>query len=327
MNKHVRKEHKGLKPHQCTESGCEDAFESKGALKRHLQKVHGEIKFWCGECPLKTNPDGTEHRVGFTTEPLLQAHMKSEHQNCLFCEFKSSSQADMLAHVDMYHSGKTVEDRKTVHCPYDNCTKAFTKKSNLNVHIRTAHEGFRFICGEVELSGPGLEAWSNDHGCGDKFSTKVRLEDHIRYIHLGQERPKVSQPSTAQTDIIDDISGMDILKKQTIQCPHCSDTFIRYFDLNSHLEAVHSPTTSLTDEPAIDDMLQPMSTEAAFPSAYATASVWPENLGDDEIFAAEINYGGTQDDDDWIKDEADIMLLARGSPELDAHIDPALSGL
>lgn len=327
LNKHVRKEHKGLKPHQCTESGCEDAFESKGALKRHLQKVHGEIKFWCGECPLKTNPDGTEHRVGFTTEPLLQAHMKSEHQNCLFCEFKSSSQADMLAHVDMYHSGKTVEDRKTVHCPYDNCTKAFTKKSNLNVHIRTAHEGFRFICGEVELSGPGLEAWSNDHGCGDKFSTKVRLEDHIRYIHLGQERPKVSQPSTAQTDIIDDISGMDILKKQTIQCPHCSDTFIRYFDLNSHLEAVHSPTTSLTDEPAIDDMLQPMSTEAAFPSAYATASVWPENLGDDEIFAAEINYGGTQDDDDWIKDEADIMLLARGSPELDAHIDPALSGL
>lgn len=318
LGKHVRKEHLGLSPFQCNEAGCNEAFDSKGALKRHQDKIHGDIKFWCSECGIQTSPDGTEQHVGFTTELLLQAHIRKEHQNCMFCDFKSSSQSEMLSHIDKYHSGKTVKDRKTVLCPYDNCTKAFTKKSNLNAHIRTAHEGFRFICGQVPLGGgPGFEGWSDSQGCGDKFSTKVRLEDHVRYIHLGQERPKVvvDKPSPDDVDVIAEMAGMKGLERN-IACPNCTAMFTRYYDLNAHLDEAHAPQQMDPSQP-----FAPLE-DAVFGQGLPSSS-WIGGHGDDEeIFAAEMEYGPPPDE--WVQDEADIMLLARDSPSLQHSIDPSL---
>jgi hypothetical protein len=49
---------------------------------------------------------------------------------------------------------------------------------------------------------------------------------------------------------------------------------------------------------------------------------------EEDIFAAEMDYGPAadddDDDDDWAEDEANIMLLARDVSELDGPIDPAL---
>ncbi|PNY24943.1 Transcription factor IIIA [Tolypocladium capitatum] len=327
LHKHVRKEHEDKKAFECSEPGCHDEFDSKPALKRHCEKTHGEIKFWCGECGLTTAEGGTEHRVGFTTELLLQQHLKQEHQNCIFCEYKSLSRWELEQHIEMHHSGKTVEDRKTHACPYDGCEKKFTKRSNLNVHIRTAHEGFRFACGEVDLSGPDFEGWSNDRGCGGKFSTKVRLEDHIRFIHLGQERPKLSKAETSLTDLIDEISGVTNQAKATIACLNCDETFIRYFDLDLHLSKDHDPTR---EEAAADPASFLVQTQALIPEPsvfeqdYAQ-SAWPADMPQEEIFAAQIDYGPPRDD--WLEDEANIFLLARDPPgELDSNIDPALGG-
>ncbi|KAJ6782068.1 hypothetical protein PWT90_03146 [Aphanocladium album] len=319
LHKHVLKEHKGESPHQCAEPGCEAKFESKGALKRHHQKVHGELKFWCSECALKKGPDGTEKHVGFTTQQLLQAHMKLEHQNCLFCDFKSSSEAEMISHIDMHHSGKTVHDRRTFSCDHAGCVKSFTKKSNLRAHKRTAHEGFRFICGEVDLSNVGgLEAWSNADGCGDKFCTKVRLEDHVRYIHLRQERPKMgsvarSPASDEGTDIIDEISGVQMQAKKTIACAHCPEAFARYFDLEVHTAAVHAAPP------------EELFAESGEQSPFLEGGMFGADDGDEAIFAAEMHYEPPRDE--WLDDEAGIMLLARDSPALEAHIDPALGSL
>lgn len=323
LSKHVRKEHRGLPAHQCNDDGCKAAFDSKAALKRHRDKEHGEIKYWCGECGLKQLADGTEQRVGFTTEVFLQNHVRQEHQNCMFCDFKSGSLWELEKHVEMYHSGRTVDDRKTIACPYDDCVKRFTKKSNLSTHIRSAHEGFRFVCGEVDVSNPGLQGWTNDQGCGDKFCTKARLEDHVRYVHLGYERPKLSKvDDTTTVDIIDDISGATNLVKQDIPCPHCPETFIRYHDLDGHIQKDHNPV----DDPAFfltEDQLLPDHLPV-FGHDFGTLSAWPADTQHEEIFAAQMDYGPAQDD--WPEDEANILLLARGS-ERDPLIDPALGGV
>lgn len=314
LNKHVRKEHQGLAAFPCSEANCTSAFDTKASLKRHRDREHGEPKFWCGECAVEVLAGGTKTRVGFTTELLLQNHLKQEHQNCMFCDFKSASQGELGRHVELYHSGKSVQDRRTEECPYPDCGKRFTNRSNRNNHVRTAHEGFRFVCGEVILTGPGLEGWSNDQGCGDRFCAKARLEDHVRYIHLGQERPKLSAPimeAPQPSYLIDDIAGVAMQAKASIFCPQCPETFIRYADLDLHIEREHSPEAAFLN----DNIM---------PSAFGgeIESPWPEEMPQEEVFAAEMDYGPV--DDGWTDDEANILLLARDSPGLQAAIDPAL---
>ena len=322
LNVHVRKEHLQVRPFQCSVLGCGEDFDSKARLKQHQKKEHGPLKFWCAECAQQSAEDGSEQRVGFTTEALLVAHMKQDHQNCLFCD-KSFSKWNMERHVEMHHSGKTVEDRKTEHCPYENCNKSFTKKANLKDHIRSAHEGFRFICGEFNITGPEFATWTNGQGCGDKFSTKARLKDHIRYVHLRLERPKVSQPER-MIDPLDDISGVAANTKQTITCPLCNEVFLRYHDLNLHTNRHHRPGEDADPDPASllagGDPFEP-SADLAFDQTMQDGGVWPADMPEEEIFAAQMDYGPVRDE--WTEDEANILLLARE----DAAIDPALSCL
>ena len=325
LSKHVRKEHEGLPSHPCPEPGCNEAFHTKSSLKRHQDREHGELRFWCGECGVIALDDGTERRVGFTTETLLQAHLKREHQNCMFCDFKSTKQGELEKHVEMHHSGKTMDDRKTEECPYPNCGKKFTNKSNRNNHVRTAHEGFRYVCGEVELAGPDFENWSNDHGCGDKFAAKARLEDHVRYVHLGVERPRLSskkplgvEQSHPQT-LIDDLSGFAAQKRSNVPCSHCPATFIRYADLEFHMDRAYNASDSDTPLFHGDELAPPMFGEDPL------GSTWPEEMGQEEIFAAEMDYGPV--DDGWAEDEANIMLLARDAIDNDPAIDPTLQAL
>ncbi|OAA69463.1 Zinc finger, C2H2-type/integrase, DNA-binding protein [Cordyceps fumosorosea ARSEF 2679] len=328
LHKHVLKAHRGEAPHQCAEPGCDAKFESKGALKRHHQRVHGELKFWCSDCAVSPGPDGSEEKhIGFTTQALLQAHMRAEHQDCMFCEFRSSSQAEMVAHVDARHSGKTLEDRRAHACDRPGCAKSFTKRSNLRAHQRIAHDGFRFVCGEVDLAGvAGLDAWRNADGCGDKFCTKVRLEDHVRYVHLRQERPAKPPPAAAPPptsdgegataeDLIEELSGVRTQSKKTVACPHCPQAFARYYDLELHVAATHVV--------AAPEGLFAESAEGLDQGHFIEAGGM---LGsDDGVFAAEMHYGAPRDE--WLDDQLGIMMLARDSPALETPIDPTLGSV
>lgn len=320
LNKHVRKDHQGRKAFPCNEQGCNAEFETKASLNRHWEREHGEAKFWCDECETKTLPDGALQRVGFTTLVLLQAHVKQEHQNCMFCDFKSASQYDLEQHIEKYHSGKSVEERKTFECTYDNCNRKFTSKSNRTNHIRTAHEGQRFVCGDMDLTGPDFDGWSKADGCGDKFMAKARLEDHVRYVHLGHTRPRASAAVAVQEpgDLLNDISGVARLAKSNVACPHCIEVFTRYADLDVHMAKIHTPATPDDEYSAIEREQLPEST--MFEDEFV--STWPEGMPQEEIFAASMDYGPT--DDGWAEDEANILLLARDPPDIDANIDPTL---
>ncbi|KAH6627800.1 hypothetical protein F5144DRAFT_576920 [Chaetomium tenue] len=260
LQRHVRVAHLGAAAFVCTAAeDCEAGFDTAGALRRHVEREHGELRFWCEECAAGggdgDGEEGDGRKVGFRTLLMLQTHMRKEHVDCVFCDVKCGSQADLERHVDMYHSGTTVEDRKTVECPWDGCGKKFTRVPNLNTHIRSAHEGFRFVCGQVDTyQVEDIADWNwQEEGCGQAFISKMKMEEHVRYVHLGRKRPpKLYTVKSALPGDEDEMSAA--LPTRTIPCSaeRCESMFIRHADLDKHLQKHHPKL----QEDAIDPRLQ-----------------------------------------------------------------------
>jgi len=255
LQRHVRTEHLGLHAYLCQQEGCGKGFDSPGAMKRHVEREHGELRFWCDECGAADEEEeegeeagggkGSGNRVGFTTMALLQAHLKREHVNCIFCDTKCGSQGQLDRHVEMYHSTTSVQDRKTVACEWPGCPKMFTLRKNLNAHVKTAHQGFRFVCGEVDTFGTAdIADWNwAEEGCGEGFISKLKLEEHVRFVHLGRKRPKkvYAVGDEHDGDYIAAVSGLSDAAKRNIPCSvaGCEAKFIRHHDLTVHLRNQH----------------------------------------------------------------------------------------
>ncbi|EFX00727.1 c2h2 transcription factor [Grosmannia clavigera kw1407] len=274
LQRHIRVDHLGQPAFACSRdidgsaSGCGALFESAGALRRHVAREHGTAKYWCEECLGEEDADSSTlpPKAGFATKVLLEAHMRQDHVSCLFCDVRCAGPAALHRHIDMYHSGKSLADRKTTVCPHDRCGKTFTRRANLNVHVRAVHEGLRFVCGDVDalnsLTGedeqpgpedPQLALWdARANGCGRGFVSKRKLEEHVRYVHLRHERPPpmvVTTPGNllasdagqpAPVALLDDLAGI----RRTLACPlaGCAARFVRHHDLHVHQQQKHADT-------------------------------------------------------------------------------------
>lgn len=334
LQRHILKDHLGQKPYRCTFTGCTESYDTANSLKAHTTRAHGELRFWCDECSQLAAAEGDESRkpVGFTTQFLLEQHIRSEHVNCIFCDgLKFSGQYELEQHMEIYHSGLSIKDRKTVSCDFGGCDKKFTKKSNMKVHYRAAHEGLRFVCGKIstrDSGDPELQAWSwAKNGCGQAFTTKMGLEQHVIYVHLGKQRTLYegpylglgtgSEPAVAgggglgavytggggdeiqnQLAFLDDLSGVTEHERRGLVClvPECALRFIRYADLNAHMQTVHHPD---------------LATTAYIPAAGGGLEQELEFAGD---------RGLDQQAEGWNEDDADVMQLLN----LDAVLDPNL---
>lgn len=264
LQRHVLKEHLGQKPYQCTHAGCKESYDTANNLKAHVTREHGELKFWCDECsaPAQGQDASADKKpVGFTTQFLLEQHIRQQHVNCIFCDgMKFGGQYELEQHMEIYHSGLTVKDRKNVPCDFEGCDKKFTKKSNMKAHYRTAHEGKRFVCGQMNTwESAGLEDWNwTEEGCGQTFVNKAALEQHVLYVHLGNKRPQYDGPPKAQQQdakaqasspdpegnlgFLDELSGVAAHERRQAVCtvvPGCSARFTRYADLHDHISAEH----------------------------------------------------------------------------------------
>jgi general transcription factor IIIA len=278
LQRHIRSDHLELAPYPCTYinhltfEACSAGFDGAVGLKKHQDRVHGTLRFFCPECVMEGffNPDGTPTHIGFTTDSQLQAHIKKEHANCPFCDRRCSSQRELEKHIESQHAGTTLEQRKTISCGYLGCDKTFTKKANLNVHVRTAHDGERYICGTFDVSMvPDLSSWDNEGACGRDFMSKKSLEEHVRTTHLGlpnlqsakrkkrasedqdfefEPLSKKSKGSNSKFSALDDLIGASYAQdeRRTIACtvPDCTYRFMRQYDLQSHMRAKHRFSTT-----------------------------------------------------------------------------------
>lgn len=268
LQRHIRSDHLEMAPFPCTfvdpitGSVCDAGFDGAGGLRKHQDRVHSTPQFFCPECiqPGMVTIDGSPAALGFTSEGKLQAHIRKDHVNCIFCELRCSSRRELEKHIESQHSGSTLEERKKVPCTYPGCMKMFTKPYNRNQHIATAHEEKRYTCGSFDLSKTtDIAYWDQSDACGNEFFSKANLEDHVRTAHLGlqstinanriktEETNKTTMPTALQ-----ELTGTAYLsdERRTIACymPKCFHKFIRDYDLQNHLRSAHRLTTPVIDE-------------------------------------------------------------------------------
>ncbi|KAI0415278.1 transcription factor IIIA [Xylaria grammica] len=344
LQRHIRTEHEHKPAFQCNhkvdESSpiCGQGFDTAGGLRRHQERDHGENRFWCDECATQNDDTGNPRHVGFPTLVLLQAHMKNYHVSCMFCGEACNGREDLEKHIESEHATrKSVEERKTVACTWLGCTKTFTRISNLNVHIRSAHEGVRFVCGEFDLGKTkGLATWSNSQGCGQAFGLKCALENHVRYVHLMHERPESNnsgaQPSSqrqADPTMLEQLTGVGEKSRRTLPCTFsgCHHKFTYSGELEAHvqkehqieqalLDSIEEPGTTVEPSTALQDVAQGIT---EWEAEYGGQDFWVGADATMEVF----NTGGAEIDEEWLRDEAEMRRLI-GTDELNGLIDPSL---
>ncbi|KAI1212898.1 uncharacterized protein F4807DRAFT_303987 [Annulohypoxylon truncatum] len=247
LDRHIRTVHHNAAGFVCNRLDdrkgtlCEVSFDNAASLRRHKEQQHGPLNFWCDECQQVGN------NVGFPTIAQLNEHIRQNHpkHKCPFCELLFANISELEQHVDS-HPKKNMEERKTVPCTWPGCGNMFTRKSNMAAHVKSCHEGRRFVCGEFDVSGTkDLADWPLSDGCKSLFSTKGNLENHIRYVHLKVPRPeqaqgqaKAKQPSS---NLLGQLAGAGAAPRQTLRCrvPGCSAKFTHNGELGEHLQTTH----------------------------------------------------------------------------------------
>ncbi|KAL4942156.1 hypothetical protein BDV06DRAFT_192811 [Aspergillus oleicola] len=275
LQKHVLSVHLKQKPFQCSHSDpatgekCTMAFESAGHLRAHESRVHTEKRFSCAECTQRAQEAKEQDPSNlsmpppatFPTYSLLQAHIRTAHPpQCPNCAVTCSTARELRRHLEVAHGNVSLEERRVFPCTVPGCNRSFTKIGNLNVHIRTVHDGEkRFVCGETDLSASKrVVGWSPSDGCGKRYGSKLALEEHIRTAHLGfqnskaERRQKLGKRSEtpAESNTKNNVSALATLtgegyadlpgRQITCLLSTCPHRFHRNYDLWVHMGSKHN---------------------------------------------------------------------------------------
>ena len=265
LQKHITIVHEGRDPFVCQaldDGGveCGAGFDTEGKLRSHVARIHGSKRFLCVICTTrKDEVEAVTSRYGpeplFSTHAELTAHIRKEHPpTCDVCGLKCASQSALKNHLEVIHGGLSIDDRKTHVCPKAGCGRGFTKKGNLNTHIRIDHDGKRFVCGEIDdktLNKVGN--WDGLDACGEACKSKANLEKHIRSKHLGTMPSGKASRKTVNTSVEstrkvgDSVllrltgAGYEEVSSRRIPCLvyECDHRFRRQYDLEVHLQSKH----------------------------------------------------------------------------------------
>ncbi|KAF9578569.1 hypothetical protein BGW38_005567, partial [Lunasporangiospora selenospora] len=169
LKAHVCIVHENRKPYPCDHEGCEMSFLTPSKLRKHKLTHSDALRYGC-------MIQGCESY--FSKWSQLQKHTTLYHKTveCPVCS-KSVRKAALAAHLLTHDSS-----RPKIPCEHEGCSRIFSTKRTLAVHIRDAHtvlSGDVFHC-EVE-------------GCTQVFDFKHRLKVHMKRKH------KSDDPSTVAT--------------------------------------------------------------------------------------------------------------------------------
>ncbi|XP_014237674.1 zinc finger protein 596-like [Trichogramma pretiosum] len=104
---------------------CEQKFESRYKLKKHLVAVHNSVHYTCDICNKKC-----------ILKSEVRAHIKRKHNfgakyECKLCQKVYKEPTSLSKHVKSSHEGIRHECHE--------CQKTFTRKPNLTKHIKLKH--------------------------------------------------------------------------------------------------------------------------------------------------------------------------------------------
>jgi general transcription factor IIIA len=222
LKRHIMTVHENKRPFPCpdidvkTGEPCKSAFETAEKLRAHQRAKHDQTRFACTECleHICQDHSGDEILDGFKegqTEAYfasyadLQLHIATVHPpTCPHCSTALSTPRELKRHLELVHNITDPDSQQSnaaYPCTYNNCNRSFSKKGNLNVHIKTVHQKRRdFVCGETELNLSELagsqslaEDFAEIEGCGRDFTSKSSLEEHVRTAHLGLGSKRVER--------------------------------------------------------------------------------------------------------------------------------------
>lgn len=137
------------KPFKCDR--CEKSYTNVARLRKHA-KTHDGYRCNHADCAFV---------AGKWSE--LQKHVASEHKpvyECGVCKQKFNGRYALTRHLKI-HTGERLP------CTYENCSRSYTNKRNLNAHIRIDHEGTTFRCEQ----------------CSKSFRYKGSLTKHMLKAH------------------------------------------------------------------------------------------------------------------------------------------------
>lgn len=205
LKKHVLIVHEHKRPFPCErlnmkdDQSCTQSFDTLDKLKSHHRSVHDKTRFVCTACSLQkvrttvTNDESLNddtQSYSFPTFADLQLHILEVHPpTCEYCPLSFTTNRELKRHQEVQHGIIDITKATAAQfpCTYAECKHVFTKKGNLNVHIKTVHEQKKdFVCGITELPVPE-ELVGTDievYGCGRDFTSKASLIEHVRVSHF-----------------------------------------------------------------------------------------------------------------------------------------------
>lgn len=173
---------------------CNEEFRRKTKLRQHMFVHTGNYKYTCDKCG-----------KGFLLLNSFRRHELSHRsRKCELCDATFDKWSSLLAHKrnehattqcsicnKEFHSNRCLKNHRMIHlnpddrhifaCLFENCTKFFTRKTNMLAHYKSKHEHRKFVCTFEE--------------CKLELSTKQKLDHHIKVIHLGESMKMANKTS------------------------------------------------------------------------------------------------------------------------------------
>lgn len=234
LDRHILSFHQNIKPFPCEEldsltgQPCPKAYDTAEKLRTHQRAKHDPTRFSCDDCKELNDIRRASGQLdeivvaAFSTYGELQAHLKIVHPpTCPHCPTSFTTNKELTRHLEIQHGIlPDVPSKKVSSFPCTHgCGKVFTKRGNLNVHVKTVHENTReFVCGRTEIALP--EDFENEgnlavEGCNRGFTSKASLEEHVRTAHLGLESKRMIRNNKRKaTQSLDDDQETAGLKKR-----------------------------------------------------------------------------------------------------------------